>query len=222
MCHPRIIKLLGLLYFIKLGSMKLKIILNVIFSDSVFCMGFVSQLGHYAMDSLENSSILHVLILIFLRLNIIMYPLSRKGPLNFRKVLVIAIWIVPLITKLPFLFLWEYPFYHFLYHNIQFHAFSTVPIILIVCLYGVMLLTIKRKKREHQKVLKRVTIINEKDTDGKTTTLLTGLVFVLLVCYLPYLVHWSVLLKDHVLHFTESTKRKSACNKILNHSLEVP
>ena len=184
-------------------------------------MKFYSQMGHYLMDSLENSSILHVLLFIFLRLMIIRYPLSRKGPMRFRKTLLLATWIIPFITKAPCIYLWQYPYFHFLYQNFQFHIFSTLPVVLIVFLYGVMLLTIRNKKRENQEMLKSANVTREKEIDRKTTLLISGLVLVLLVCYLPYLVHWSIVLKDHVSHFAENPYSKSACMKMINPSVEV-
>ena len=67
-------------------------------------------------------------MLILLRLMIIRYPLSRKGPMRFRKTLLLATWIIPFITKAPFIYLWQYPYFHFLYQNFQFHIFSALPL----------------------------------------------------------------------------------------------
>ena len=117
------------------------------------------------MDCLENISILHILLLIFLRICSIRNPMKRTGPLRFPKVLIFATWTIPVVVKLPHIFLWQnrYPFSIFM--NIQFLILSTLPVFLILILYGVMKMTIKHKKQENREILSVSRFIQDKKTD---------------------------------------------------------
>ena len=111
------------------------------------CLGFASLLGHYVMDCLENSSILHVLLLVYLRFCIIKHPMTIDGPIGHRKVLLIFTWMIPVITKLPILFLWDdlHLFGLFVFITIQFLIFSAPCVLFIIGLYGKM--KIRKNKR---------------------------------------------------------------------------
>ena len=89
------------------------------------CNGFASLLGNYVMDCLENSSILHVLLLVYLRFYIIQNPMTKVGPIRHRKVLLIVTWMIPIITKLPIFFIRDDFHYHelLIYMTIQFLIF---------------------------------------------------------------------------------------------------
>ena len=87
------------------------------------------------IDCLESISILHVLLMIYFRLLIIKNPMTRTGSLKFRKTLVIITWIVPIVSKLPYLFLWKYHYEFIIYMNIQHHILSTLSVLLIITLY---------------------------------------------------------------------------------------
>ena len=131
----------------------------------VDCQTFVSQLGHYVMGSLENVSILHVMLLIYLRLYIIKNPMSRNGPIKFRRLILVVTWLIPIILKLPVTFLWQYRYSFNIYMNIQFHLFSTLSVVLIVFLYGKMLYTIRSQKLKNRKILNATRVAKEKENN---------------------------------------------------------
>ena len=140
------------------------------------------------MDCLENSSILHVLLLVYLRFCIIKNPMTNIGPIRYRKVLLLITWTIPIITKLPIFFLWDdiHLLELLVYMTSQFLIFSASSILLIIVLYGKTVLTIKNKKQEHQEALNLCRTATEKRFDDKTTRVISMLVFVVCICYVPF------------------------------------
>ena len=154
------------------------------------CLAFAPQLGNYVMDCLETSSILHVLLLVYLRYCIIKNPMTNDGPVRHRKVLLIVTWMIPIVTKLPILFLLDSLHFHELlvYITVQFLIFSTSSVPLIIGLYGKMIFTIKRKKQEHLDTLNLCRTTTQKRFDDKTTRLISILVLVVCISYVPFLI----------------------------------
>merc|ERR1712126_467139 len=155
------------------------------------CLGFASQLGHYVADCLESSSILHVLLLIYLRFCIIKNPMTMDGPIRHRKVLLIVTWMIPVITKLPIVFLWDglHLFEPLVFLTIQFLIFSAPCALFIIGLHGKTILTIKNKKQEHQDTLNLCSTATEKRFDDKVTRIITMLVLFIFICYVPFVIH---------------------------------
>ena len=140
------------------------------------------------MDSLENITILHVLLLVYLRLCILRSPMARKGALRFRNILLVSVWMVPLVCKLPYLFLWEYGYVFAVYYNVQCHILSIVPVILMIVLYGMTQYSIKNQRRTNDEVLSTPLATKVKRNDKKTTLLISALVLVIVFCYVPWIV----------------------------------
>ena len=142
------------------------------------------------MDCLENSSILHVLLLVYLRYCIIKNPMTKAGPIRYRKVLLIVTWMTPIITKLPVFFLLDDLHLHELlvYFTIQFLIFSAPCVLFIIILYGMMIFTIKNKKQKYRDDLNLSRTATEKRFDDKTTRLISILVLVVCICYVPFII----------------------------------
>ena len=170
------------------------------------------------MGSLENISILHVMLLIYLRLYIIKNPMSRNGPIKFRRLILVVTWLIPIILKLPVIFLWQYRYSFNIYMNIQFHLFSTLSVILIVLLYAKMLYTIRTQKLKNQKILNATRVAKEKGMDRKTTLMITGIVMVAMVCYLPYITHRTIDTLNDIMYFADNEQSKSSCTE---HNIKV-
>ena len=156
------------------------------------------------MDSLENISILHVMLLIFLRLCIIKDPMSRTGPLKYRKVLLASTWILPMVTKLPNVFLLKDPYALYLYSSVQFHLFSTFSVFLIVLLYVMLVFTIRRKKEENRNELNSLRVSENKIDDTKTAKIISKLVSAIIVFYFPYVISRTTIYARKVSYFSEN------------------
>ena len=164
--------------------------LQKLFKELFFsvCHSLSAMIAHYIMNCLENISILHVLLLIYLRLSIIRSPMKRTGPLKLRKLLLLMTWMIPIILQFPKLFLWKYPYSYFIYFKIQFHILSSLSLLLILILYSAMVVVIRSKKLKNQKMLNSTENIEENGIERKTTLVISGLVFVVVVCYLPFVI----------------------------------
>ena len=178
------------------------------------------------MNCLENASILHVLLLVYLRFCIIKNPMTKVGPIRYRKVLLVVTWMIPIITKLPtfFFFLWnDHPLLELLVCiTAQFLIFSAPCVLFIVIVYGRMILTIKNKKQEHRDALNLSRTATEKQFDDKTTRLISILVLVVCICYVPYLIMRTDLyvnlltnLNDHAIPGTSCWKAIDRSNAVL-------
>lgn len=145
------------------------------------------------MDALENLSILHIALLVFLRLLIVRKPLSTAGrPLRHRKALLLMIWLMSIIVEMPVPFLRRDPDFTALYRSIIFHVFSTLPVVLIVVFYIIMTFPIKSHKKQNEEALNEANTSMQRPKDSRTTLLISGMVAILLIGYLPYLVHRSI------------------------------
>ena len=186
------------------------------------CPSMNSLLGHYVIDCLESISVLHVLLMIYFRLWKIKNPMTRTGSLKFRKTLVIITWIVPIVSKLPYLFLWKYHYEFIIYMNIQHHILSTLSVLLIITLYFGMMFTIKNEKSKNKKILSTTQSLKERGNNRKATLLISRLVLVIVLCYVPYVIHRSKDIFGEVNFFATSG---STCWKFLftfsNGSVEV-
>lgn len=183
------------------------------------CNGFASLLGNYVMDCLENSSILHVLLLVYLRFCIIENPMTKFGPIRHRKVLLIVTWMIPIITKLPIFFIRDDFHYHELlvYMTIQFLSFSVPCVLLIIVLYGKMILTIKNKKQEHQDALNLCRTTTEKRFDDKTTKLISMLVLFIVICYVPFLIQRTIFHVNLLVNLNDLAIPGTSCWKRIDH-----
>ena len=116
--------------------------------------------------------------------------MTKDGSIRHRKVLLIVTWMIPIITKLPFFFLLDsIPLRELLvYSTIQFLIFSTSSVPLIIGLYGKMVFTIKRKKQEHLDTLNLCRTTTQKRFDDKTTRVISILVLVVCISYVPFLI----------------------------------
>ena len=148
--------------------------------------------------------------------------MTRTGSLKFRKTLIIITWIVPIVSMLPYLFLWKYYYEFIIYMNIQHHVLSTLSVLLIITLYVVMIFTIKNEKSKNQKILSPTKSTKVRGNGKKTTLLISRLVLVIVLCYTPYLIHRSKDIFGEVNFFATSG---STCWKYLftstNGSIEV-
>ena len=179
------------------------------------CLTFAPQLGNYVMDCLENLSILHVLLLVYLRYCIIKNPMTKDGPIRHRKVLLIVTWMIPIVTKLPFFFLLDsIPLHELLvYSTIQFLIFSTSSVPLIIGLYGKMIFTIKRKKQEHLDTLNLCRTTTQKRFDDKTTRLISILVLVVCICYIPFSIQRTAFYVSQLTNLNELAIPGTSCWK---------
>ena len=173
------------------------------------------------MDCLENSSILHVLLLIYLRFCIIKNPMRKDGPVRHRKVLLIVTWMIPIITKLPIFFLWD-NVHSLVYSTIQFLVFSASCVPLIIVLYGKMIFTIKSKKQEHQDILNLSNTATDKRFDDKTTRIISMLVLFVCICYVPFLIQRTNSMVSILTNLNELAIPGTLCRKIIPQSNAVP
>ena len=150
--------------------------------------------GNYVMECLENSSILHVLLLVYLRFCIIKNPMTKVVPIRYRKVLLILTWILPIITKLPLLFIGDDLHLRVIlaFIILQLLIFSVPCVLLIIGLYGKMILTIRKKKQEHREVLDLCKTSTEKRSGDKTTRIISILVMVVCICYVPLIIQRTI------------------------------
>ena len=200
------------------------------------CNNLVTLLANVMVDILENVSIAHVLLLLFLRLYLIQNPMRRGGLLRFQKTLLIATWIGPIILKLPviyFVFIEQHGYdigifgmvYGIerplnIYWNIQFHISSTLSVLLIIIMYGLMIFTIKNKRRENRQMLNQNKSTEQNANDRKTTLIITRLVVVVILCYLPFVIQRSKEYYDNVLLFP-FFDHESVCRVYLDFTNEV-
>ena len=175
------------------------------------------------MDCLETSSILHVLLLVYLRFCIIKNPMTKVGPIRYRKVLLVVTWMIPIITKLPVFFIWDDLHLRELlvYFNIRFLMFSAPCILFIVVLYGRMILTIRTKKQEHRTALNLCRTTTAKQFDDKTTRLISILVLVACICYVPYIIQRTITHVNLLTNLNDHAIPGTSCWKAIDESNAV-
>ena len=172
------------------------------------------------MDCLENSSILHVLLLVYLRYCIIKNPMTKDGPIRHRKVLLILTWMIPIVTMLPMLFVFDSLNLHELlvYDIIRFLIFSTSSVPLIIGLYGKMIFTIKRKKQEPLDTLNLCRTTTQKRFDDKATRLISMLSLFVIICYVPFLIYRIGFYVHMLTNLNQLAIPGTSCLKVIDES----
>ena len=172
------------------------------------------------MDCLETSSILHVLLLVYLRFCIIKNPMTKVVPIRYRKVLLILTWMIPIVTMLPMLFVFDSLNLHELlvYDTIRFLIFSTSSVPLIIGLYGKMIFTIKRKKQEHLDTHNLCWTTSQKRFDDKITRLISILVLVVCICYVPFVIQRTAFYVSQLTNLNELAIPGTSCWKVIESS----
>ena len=150
-----------------------------------------AELIGYPVRALEFSTILHVALLVFLRLNTVRNSLSYGDSIiKLRRYMIIAIWILSIVfTFLPILasiFKMKELFY---YSNlVNLNCFGTVPIAGIILMYELLIQYVKKKQRKNQTVFPGIETLKTQENNRRMTLVISRGVIVLLICYLPYLV----------------------------------
>ena len=107
-------------------------------------------------DILENSSILHVAFIVYLRLRTVRNPLSaRDGPFKQLKAftaLILVISISPRVVFFPLILLKMDDQFIYFAHAI-FHIFSTIPTIGIVVMYALLARSVTKSKQKNLEAL---------------------------------------------------------------------
>ena len=159
-----------------------------IFTDWRLLFAFVPA------DILENSSILHVAFLVFLRLRTIQNPLtSRNGSFRRLKHFVALIWIILIIPRIVFFLLLSLKMsdeFSSFAHAIL-HVFYTIPTIGIIFMYCVLVRCVRKSKKKNQDEMFQVGVQNQRSDDTKMNSIVARLVLILLICYLPFLINKS-------------------------------
>ena len=83
-----------------------------------------------------------------------------------------------------------------------------------------MVFTIRKKKLENQDMLNSTGNTGENGIERKTILIISGLVFVVVVCYLPYVIVKSLEIY-HFGHYTVDENSKSSCVEISNPGILV-
>ena len=149
--------------------------------------------------------------------------MTMVGPIQYRKVLLVLTWMIPIITKLPTFFLWNYfhLFEFLVWITAQFLIFSAPCVLFIVILYGRMILTIKNKKQEHRDALNLSRTATEKKLDDKTTRLISIIVLVVCICYVPYLITRTNLYVNLLTNLNHNAIPGTSCWKAIDRSNAV-
>ena len=146
---------------------------------------------YFPAHALEFSTILHVALLVFLRLITVRNSLSQgDGIIKLRLYLVISIWILSIaVTFLPFLAsvlkMKEFYCYSAL---VNLHCFNTAPVIGIIIMYGLLLWTIQKEQRQKKNNFPGMDTLKAEENNRRMTSIISRVVILLLICYLPYLV----------------------------------
>ena len=150
--------------------------------------------------------------------------MTKVRAIRHRKVLLIVIWMIPLITKLPIFFIRNDHHLHELlaYYTIQFLIFSLSCVPLIIGVYGKMILTIKSKKQEHLDTLNLSKTATEKRFDDKTTRLISYVVLVVCICYVPFVIQRTKYFVELLTNLNELAIPGTLCRKIIPQSNAVP
>ena len=83
-----------------------------------------------------------------------------------------------------------------------------------------MVFTIRNKKLENQDMLNSTENNGEKGIERKTTLIISGLVFVVLICYLPYVI-LRIMDISRFRHYAVDENSKSFCEEMSNPGTEV-
>ena len=150
-----------------------------------------SVLVRFPANVLEISSVLHVTLLVFLRLWVILKPLScQELHTKMRHISIISIWIISILTNiLPGIF-WHLkmgPEYQYI-GLINTYCFGLIPVVSIVFMYALIYWTIKKKSRAAKDTLEGTENCPLDLDSMKMTLLVTRVLLVLLVCYTPYVI----------------------------------
>ena len=144
----------------------------------------------FLTHALEFSSILHVALLVFLRLMTLRNPLPQgECVIKLRRYSILTIWIISIVLNIiPFLS-WvsklkdvsEY------FALVNLHCFGTIPVIGIIIMYGLLVWTVRKKQRQDQNLFLGKDDSTVEANNRRTTALISRVVMVLIICYVPYL-----------------------------------
>ena len=155
-------------------------------------MKFTLSISEFFSEALETTSILHVLVLVYLRLFAIRKPLCRENHIiQLRKKLIILIWTLPStiqILRLLSFYLKMNDMLTFLSMFVTIFL-EVVPFISIIVMYCLLVRTLEKKKLKNRNVNSNISnksvFISNYD---KTTLVVKRLVCFLLVIFTPYLI----------------------------------
>ena len=110
--------------------------------------------------------------------------------MKLRRYLVISIWILSIIvTFLPFLAsVLEMKEFYCYSALLNLHCFSTVPVIGIIFMYGLLIWTVQRQQRLKKESFPGMDTLKTDENNRRMTLIISRVVILLLICYLPYLV----------------------------------
>ena len=130
------------------------------------------QLLLFPLLSLEVLTVLHVALIVFLRLNTIRNPLSRIDDIiKLRRYLIFSIWILSLVfaflpTLASIFKLKEFYYYSKLF---VWYSFGPVPVIGIMCMYGLLIWTVRKNQGENKKRFPVVENVNAEENNRRMT-----------------------------------------------------
>ena len=137
---------------------------------------------------LETNSILHVMLIVFLRLLTIIEPIKCKEiHKNLRHKSIIVMWVVAFSVRSLALIIQMYkPNAFWFYRYFLLHGFHTVPLLLIIIMYLILIKSLKNRSQTLEMMdLKSRQAANQ--MNKKMTIVVKRIVFALLICYLPFL-----------------------------------
>ena len=137
---------------------------------------------------LETTSILHVTLLVFLRLLAITDPMKYKeAHIKSRHRSIIVIWLLSIIVRLVALLSQKYHSKVFFYYRyFLLHIFHTIPIIMIVIMYGTLIMTLKKRSATLLTMTEQSQQLSD-SINRKMTIVVKRIVVSLLICYVPFL-----------------------------------
>lgn len=137
---------------------------------------------------LETTSILHVTLLVFLRLLAITDPMKYKeAHIKSRHKSIIVIWLTSIIVRLIALLSQKYHSKVFFYYRyFLLHIFHTIPIIMIVIMYGTLIMTLKKRSATLLTMTEQSQQLSD-SINRKMTIVVKRIVVSLLICYVPFL-----------------------------------
>lgn len=136
----------------------------------------------------EISSILHVVLLVILRLEAIKHP-KKKIMTKHNTILISSIWITSILcSALPICAIIincknAIP----VIRLVELYCSSVVPVVGIVFTYRVLIWELKKQQKQRNEIHNHGIVLNTDDNVKRVTVIVSRIVTVFLICYLPFL-----------------------------------
>ena len=144
---------------------------------------------------LSTCNCLHIALLVYLRLISVTKALKcKKIHRKHRYKSIMTLWTISIIVNVfpPLAARLDQKIQLSIFKHILLHGFHTIPIVVIVAIYAKLIYAVESKNEKDARQRRSAATCSRVNANNRLSTrMVKGVVFCLLVCYLPYLTWWQ-------------------------------